>query len=367
MSKTQLNNTVVIAAAGSRKTTYLVEEALKYADKQILIVTYTIYNLNQIRQYFVDLVGLIPSNVVVQSWYSFLLEDCARPYQNVVYEKKRIETIFFVEGKSCPYAKKSNTDRYFFADGDKIYSDKMSDFACICNDKSMGLVIQRLEGIYEHIFIDEVQDLAGYDFDLLELLFLSGIDITVVGDNRQATYFTNCSPKNKRFKGKDIIVLFKDWEKRGMCSIREKNDCYRCNQQICDIADLLYPDMQTTESKNEKQTGHDGVLTVSPTDLREYVRKYNPTVLKDTKKTKTEGLPSLNFGVSKGQTFDRVIIFPNGPIKKFLKTGDSSKLNPKTKALLYVGITRARHSVAFVYDDECWLQKWDSGDATSKV
>lgn len=362
MSKTQSNNTVVIAAAGSRKTTYLVEEALKYPDKRILILTYTIFNLGQIRRYFIDRIGFIPGNITVQSWYSFLLQDCVRPYQNVVYDKKRISNIFFVEGRSSSYVPKTNIDRYFFSHGDRIYTDKISDFACMCNDKSGGLVIRRLEEIYEYIFIDEVQDLAGYDFDLLELLFESSITVMAVGDNRQATYFTNCSPKNKKFKGKDIIVLFQDWESRGMCNIDEKNHCYRCNQHICDIADGLYPDMQGTESKNLGQTGHDGVYTIASKDLRQYLEKYNPTILIYSKKTKTGNLPALNFGVSKGQSFDRVIIYPIGPINDYLKTGDSCKLNSKTRALLYVAITRARYSVAFVYDDECWLPKWESQD-----
>ena len=265
-----------------------------------------------------------------------------------------------MEGRSDPYAKKSDTDRYFFADGERIYSDKISDFACTCDGKSKGLVIRRLERVYDHIFIDEVQDLAGYDFDFLELLFQSGVNITVVGDNRQATFFTNCSPKNKRYRGQNIIALFRDWEKRGMCTIRERNECYRCNQEICRVADLLYPDMPRTESMNGEATGHDGVFTVSSADLQEYVRQYNPAILRDTKKTKTEGLRARNFGVSKGQTFNRVVVFPNGPIREFLKTGDPSRLNAKTKALLYVGITRARHSVAFVYDDgPCCLPKWD--------
>ncbi len=355
MSKQQSNNTVVIAAAGSRKTTYVVEQALKNPEEKVLILTYTIYNLNQIRRYIIEKAGLIPSNLTVQSWYAFLLQDCSRPYQNAVYDKKRIETICFVEGKFCPYVPKNNTNRYYFLDGDRIYTDKISDFACCCNENSGGLVIKRLEGIYDCIFVDEVQDLAGYDFDFLELLFRSKIEIIAVGDSRQATYFTNCSPKNKKFKGKNIIHLFREWKKDGLCEIEEKNECYRCNQNICDIADILYTDMPKTKSMNLHKTGHDGVYLVCLNDLKAYVEEYRPMVLRYSKTTKTEGLRALNFGVSKGQTFDRVLIFPNGPIKEFLKIKDADKLKDKSKALLYVGITRARYSVAFVYDDVCCI------------
>lgn len=357
MWETQSNNTAVIAAAGSRKTTFVVDEAIKRSQDKILILTYTIYNLNQIRQYFIEKIGIIPNNVNVQSWYQFLLQDCSRPYQNVVYDKKRIETIFFIEGKSCPYVPRKKTEQYYFADEDRIYTDKISEFACTCDNKSGGLVIKRLENIYDCIFIDEIQDLAGYDFDFLELLFQSRIEVVAVGDNRQATYFTNCSPKNCKFKGQNIITLFKDWEERGLCKVTERNDCYRCNQQICDVADGLYPNMPKTQSKNLIRTGHDGVFTISIDDLSKYINQYNPTVLRYSKTTRTEGLRALNFGVSKGQSFDRVLIFPNGPIKDFLKTRDVAKLADKTKALLYVAITRARHSVTFVYDDHCCINE----------
>ncbi|MFA5252808.1 MAG: UvrD-helicase domain-containing protein [Phycisphaerae bacterium] len=357
MWKTQSNNTAIIAAAGSRKTTYVVDEAINRTQEKILILTYTIYNLNQIRQYFIEKIGIIPSNVTVQSWYQFLLQDCSRPYQGVLYDKKRIETIFFIEGKSCPYVPRRKTGQYYFADDDRIYTDKISEFACNCNSKSGGLVIRRLENIYDCIFIDEIQDLAGYDFDFLELLFKSQIKVTVVGDNRQATYFTNCSPKNCKFKGQNVIVLFKDWEKRGLCRTIERNECYRCNQQVCNIADGLYPDMPKTQSKNLNRTGHDGVFTISASYLKTYINQYNPMVLRYSKITKTEGLRALNFGVSKGQSFDRVLIFPNGPIKDYLKTKNVAKLTNKTKALLYVAITRARYSVAFVYDDHCCIKE----------
>lgn len=344
---------MVIAAAGSRKTTFVVEEAINRIQQRILVLTYTIYNLNQIRQYFIEEAGIVPSNVTVQSWYQFLLQDCSRPYQPVLYDKKRIETICFVEGKSSTHVPRNNITRYYFADGERMYTDKISDFACSCNAKSGGLVIKRLEEMYNCIFIDEIQDLSGYDFDFLKLLFESQIEIIVVGDNRQATYFTNCSPKNKKYRGQNITTLFRNWEKKGLCKIAERNDCYRSNQHICDVADALYPDMPRTQSRNQEVTGHDGVFIISSDDLRDYVRQYRPTVLRYNKTTNTERLRALNFGVSKGQSFERILIFPNGPIKNFLKTKNVDKLKDKTKALLYVAMTRARYSVAFVYDDYC--------------
>ncbi|MBC2716051.1 MAG: AAA family ATPase [Desulfobacteraceae bacterium] len=347
-----MDNKIVIAAAGSRKTTLVVEEALKATDKKILIVTYTIDNLQQIKNYMIQKNGAIPAHVNIQSWYSFLLSDGVRPYQNFLYDGARIPSIHFQEGRSARYVKKSNVDKYFLTKSRKIYTDKISEFACLCNTKSKGLVMDRLESIYDHIYFDEVQDLSGYDFDFLEILLLSNLCVTIVGDNRQATYFTNCSPKNSRFKGKNIINLFEQWENTGTCNIIEKFECYRCNQMICDFSDKLYPEMSKTKSMNNKRTGHDGVFIVCEDELNDYYERYSPQILRDTVKTKTKGLPALNFGLAKGQNFDRVLIFPNNPIRNYLKKCDVTQLKGVTKAKFYVGLTRARYSVAFFYEDE---------------
>lgn len=345
-----MENRVVIASAGSRKTTFIVEESLKNADKIILILTYTIENLKQLHKYIVEKSGSVPSNVKIQSWYSFLLSEGVRPYQNYLYDDDRIPAIHFQTGRSARYIKKNNTKRYYLTKSKKIYTDKISEFACECDSLSNGLVIERIECIYDQIFIDEIQDLAGYDFDVLELLLNSNVLITVVGDSRQATYFTNCSPKNCNFKGKSIINLFEDWEKKGLCKITQKNECYRCNQSICEFSDKLYPEMPKTKSMNIKNTGHDGVFIIIEKDLAKYFDKYAPQILRDTKRVDTAGLPAVNLGLSKGQNFDRVMIIPNGPVKEYLKKGDPTKLKDITRAKLYVGLTRARYSVAFLYD-----------------
>jgi DNA helicase-2/ATP-dependent DNA helicase PcrA len=50
-------------------------------------------------------------------------------------------------------------------------------------------------------------------------------------------------------------------------------------------------------------------------------------------------------------TFNRTIIYPHAPLEKFLMTGDIGDAG-KEIAKIYVAITRARQSVAFVVDDD---------------
>src|SRR6266446_8746590 len=155
-----VKNRVLIASAGSRKTTFIVETAVKLTGRRVLITTYTNENLDQIRKFITDRCGCIPEHITLLSWYSFLLQDGVRPYQScLTSEGRRVNSILF-EGlndwnRSTP---KTSTDKYFLTEGDDIYRDRVSEFVCICDEKSGGLVIKRLQKIYDDIFIDEMQD-----------------------------------------------------------------------------------------------------------------------------------------------------------------------------------------------------------------
>lgn len=57
----------------------------------------------------------------------------------------------------------------------------------------------------------------------------------------------------------------------------------------------------------------------------------------------------MNFGESKGLSFDRVLIYPTQPFCNWL-FNIHSELAPTSRSKFYVAITRARFSVGIVYD-----------------
>jgi DNA helicase-2/ATP-dependent DNA helicase PcrA len=230
-----------------------------------------------------------------------------------------------------------------------IYSDKMSEFVCECDRLSLGAVMRRLRQRFDHVIIDEVQDLAGYDLDLVETMLKAGVSLTMVGDHRQATFATNNSPKNKAYEGVNIIKKFRQWEKQGLCTLTYQYNTHRCNQEIADLADSLFPDEPRTNSDCNVRTGHDGIFLVRHSDVDAYVRDFRPQVLRLSIRTNCNNLSAMNFGESKGLSFDHVIIFPHGLGERWLKTGDRRHIEG-SRAKLYVGITRARYSVAFVFN-----------------
>ena len=352
------DNIALIAAAGSGKTTYIVEEVTKNTTDKILLVTYTIANTRKLKKDIEAKAGVVPSNVEIMTWHSFLLQHCIRPFRSVVY-KKRIERIDFdskIENYKIP---EKNTRAYYFSCNNALYKDRATKFAIKCNTLSNNAVIERLESIYSLIYIDEVQDMAGEDLDLLALLYASKARIVAVGDIRQAIYYTCNAPKNKGNRGSKLLDYFRKLEKKGLLSVRFRDFSYRCKQSICDLSDSLFPNIdEKTKSLNDKKCEHEGLYIVRKEDFDEYVRDYNPMVLRWSVASKipetTCPVEVRNIGLSKGATYDHVIIICTEAFKNFVKDG-SIPPSEKTKSELYVAITRARYSVAFLYDDKTYM------------
>lgn len=345
-------NLVLLSAAGSGKTTMLTQKALARPGRRIAILTYTLQNLEEIRRSFESSAGTVPANVTLYSWYSFLLRECIRPYQAALIADPRIESIRFVNGRTNNRIPRAQASRYYLA-GHRILSDRASEFAVRCDDVTRGRVMARLADMFDEIYIDEVQDLAGYDLDLLERLLRTRVESTLVGDTRQATYSTNHAARNQQYRGTNMLRLFESWQQSELCRIELQTMSWRCTQSLCDLADSLYPDMPHTESGNDSKSGHDGIFVVTPDAVNHYVQEFSPTVLRYDRNENCGGLPAVNFGESKGRTYTRVLIFPNGPLTQFLRSGDPGRITSPAK--YYVAFTRARLSLAFVFAGPCAL------------
>lgn len=337
-------NCAILAAAGSRKTEHIVETALAVTNGRVLITTYTNENQNQIVRRIQQKVGTIPANITVMGWFSFLIAHCIKPYQHARFGEAFLVQGLNFKGKHHKFARK--TERHYFLDSNSdLFKDGVSDLAVALNEATDGSVIRRLEKIYTHIMIDEVQDMAGYDLELLDLLMKSQIALTMVGDPRQHTFSTNDSRKGKKHQGTGLLGWFK--ERAPLCALHERTVSYRCNQTICDFADELFPNMPKTTSSGVGVTGHDGIFYVPESRVSKYLGRFDRvTLLRHDKRAKTLGLAAINFGVAKGSTFDRVLIFPTEPMLAYLNDRDPAKLKAPEK--FYVAVTRARFSVAFV-------------------
>lgn len=352
-------NKLIVAAAGAGKTTFLVNGALKIKEERVLITTYTQANEAEIKKKIIEVNQCIPPNIIVQTWFSFLLQHGIRPFQGGLFEKEITGLIlvnsqsglkYYFKGKPIYFSEEKEFERHYFTKDTKIYSDKISKFVFRCNANSAGAVIERLCKIYSHIFIDEVQDLAGYDLELLKLLFKASSNTLLVGDPRQGTYSTNSSAKNKQFKKAAIINFFEDDSLGIETDTTSLTTNYRCNEAICNLSNKLFTDLPPTTSGNNDTTTHDGVFLVREADIDEYLKTYSPVQLRENVKTEVNAnYRVMNFGESKGLSFDRVLIYPTNPILKWL-ADNNSELAPTSRSKLYVALTRARYSVGIIYN-----------------
>lgn len=100
---------------------------------------------------------------------------------------------------------------------------------------------------------------------------------------------------------------------------------------------------------NHAESDHDGVFLVHTEYVQQYVERYQPQCLRSTAASGKEfTLDFMNFKVSKGATFERVLIAPTAPIKLLIRK--ETGLEAKPAAAFYVAATRAKQSVAIVVD-----------------
>jgi len=341
------SNKAIIAAAGSGKTEEIVTMALAVPpDEGVLITTYTDNGATEIRNRIVSKVGLVPSNIRVIPWLTFLIRHGVKPYQSPAVGINQVSGLHF--DKRFGFPKKVDVQKYYLDKSSKVYRDFLSEFACLLNEQSGGAVVARIATIFAHIFYDEIQDISGRDFEFLELLMDSPANVTVVGDPRQGTFSTTQSRTNRGQTKSEVTKWLENLHAKNKLDLVFMNHSHRCRPEICSFSDALYPDFGETESRNVTGTLHDGVFLVRTAHVTAYILEHQPQVLVWNKTSETFGARARNMGDVKGLTYERVLINPTVPMTRYLQNG--ADLAKESRAKFYVGLTRARQSVVIVLD-----------------
>ena len=199
-------SSLIIAAAGAGKTTFLVKKALEISEN-VLITTYTDANEQSIRDKFYEINGCIPSNVTIMPWFSLLIKHGIRPYQSYLINN-RVSGVLLVNkaDKNLLRLKDTNEKKYVTASGN-VYSNMISKLPCVLDELSNGCVFRRIRKIFSYVFVDEIQDFVGYDLEVIKKLHEVGCNMTLVGDPRQTTYRTHYEAKYKKYAGYVVIFI----------------------------------------------------------------------------------------------------------------------------------------------------------------
>lgn len=385
-------NELWIAGAGSGKTNKIITDAIDVikGGGRVLVVTYTINNQAELRARFVKEFGSTSEYFVVKGLFSFYLDDMVRPYQNKIFPD-RITTIFFTESNphlrlgsnySIPGRgeelenKAINPLHYLTPCKTMVYSGLLAKLATRISKKTKNAPANRLKEIYQKVFFDEVQDLIGWDYEVISYLNkVMTNSICCVGDFRQTIYSTTFGHKKPDIP-QDKINYFVNklkFVKHTMPTNR------RCIQEICDLSDTTHLGMyektvsEVTDIPREF-AHHYGIFIVRRSQLSDYLAAFRPQVLRWSSNTGSKYIPAnlscYTFGSSKGLGFDRVLIILSDKHLKFI-SGDTTVFNQDktdtSRNKLYVAITRARYSLAFLVEDglvkELPYPMWNSVDA----
>lgn len=348
-------NQAILAPAGGRKTQRIVQACSEGAPScSRLVVTFT-SDAQDILTSRLHLVCSADSMPEVLGWYGFLLRHIIRPYINCLYDIDEVAGLHFVTGKD-PGAKAFGKSRYFDTSG-RAYSTRISLLAMNIIRAIKGAPIDRLERIYDEIYIEEVQDLTGNDLDILDHLLSSKIDMTLVGDIRQSLLTTSRSDrKNLSYAGLRMIDWFHERAARDSLRLTEETVSWRCSQEIIDLADRVLPEgvFGATASKAPPAAHgqHTGVWVISRENAVSYFTHYTPSVFRESVRTRIpDGIHgAINSGHCKGMTVEHALIFPTKTMIDFL-SGNANSLADRSAARFYVAITRAVYSVAIVVDN----------------
>ena len=356
-----MSGELVLAVAGSRKTQGIVDACADApAGSRILVVTYTVNNQSELRR---RLAAARPAATVeVSGWFMFLLLNVVRPYMPFMFPGQRV-TGMDNDSPYQQYVGREERRRYFTSTG-SARRVHLANLAVLLLQRAHALPLRRLEALYDHIYIDEVQDLGGYDLDVLDLLLGGTVPLTMVGDVRQAVISTSPEErKHKQFKNMNVWRWFQEQERKNQLTITQRHETWRCHPEVAAFADGLFPDtwgFERTVSRNTRRTDHDGLFLVRTEDVDAYMTEFAPQPLRwDSKSAKAfDHIEFLTFGTSKGLTRQRILIFPTEKMRKLLQKGEP--LEDLAAAKLYVGVTRAEQSVAFVLDrpGECVHPYW---------
>ena len=332
-----MDKRVIFAVAGSGKTTYIVNKL--DLQSPALIVSYTTNNVENIRERIIKRFGYFPSNIKLQSYFSFLHGFCYKPFLSGTYNTKGL----YYKPNPNKFAK---NDAQFITNSGRLYNNRLAKF--IQSKAVLQDVIARLTKYYKYFFVDEVQDFGGNDFNFLKGLSSAEVNILMVGDFYQHTYDTSRDGVVNKNLHDNYQTYLKQYEDLGfVVDTTTLNKSYRCSPTVC--AFITEKLGISIGSHREDQVA---IHFIENKEQANLIRSNNQIVKLFYLKHYDFGCYSRNWGECKGDDrYENVCVVMN---KKTMDLYQKNKLNnlvPQTRNKLYVACSRARGHLYFVSED----------------
>ncbi len=332
-----MDKKVILAVAGSGKTYHIVEQLDNV--KKFLLITYTINNTENLRNAVIDKFGFIPNNIVIQSYFTFLYSFCYQPYLSDKISSKGIHW----KSPDIFTLKLSRDNDIFYRINNKwLYKNRIAKL--VVQKRTIEKINLRLEKYYDYLFIDEIQDFCGHDFNLLGELSKSKLNITLVGDFYQHTFDTSTDGNlNKalydNFDNYLKSIKLKGYKIEDDLLIKSR----RCSMTICDfVRESIRVNIYAYDNRESQ------IILVSDEDEAETIFCNDNIVKLFLQEHHKYNCFSENWGSSKGLEYENICVVINDDTLKLYNKKTLAELNPKTKNKFYVACTRTKNNLYFV-------------------
>jgi DNA helicase II / ATP-dependent DNA helicase PcrA len=332
---------IIFSVAGSGKTSYIIEQL--DAVKRSVIVTYTENNVLNIRKKVIEKFGFLPSHIKVYSYFEFIYSFCYRPLLAYQFDAAGIN---FKTPPAFTLRLNRASDKFYRDGNNRIYSNRISKLLDV--QGSMPQVVARLERYFDKIFIDEVQDFGGHDFDFICKIVKANLDVVLVGDFFQHTFDTSRDGNVNKNIHADFIKYINLYRKAGLLvDVKTLSKSFRCGLAVCDfISNELGIEIQSHKTDEGK------IVEIDNQEAADLIFANESVVKLFYENSKKYRCFSENWGASKGQDcYDAVCVVLNKKSYDHYKKHALGLLAPQTKNKLYVACTRSRNELYFVSDE----------------
>ena len=327
-----MDKTVTLAVAGSGKTRSIVNKL--DLDHRALLITYTNNAQEDIRRRLIAKFGHMPANITVSTYFTFLNRFCYRP---LLFRAVRDRGISFHPPARSTYGFTLNDLRRYMDSDKRLYHCRMAKLLDVRN--RVPNLLRRIERYYDGVFVDEVQDFGGHDFNLLMQLSQARVSWNLVGDFYQHTFSTSHDGTVNRSLHHDFGKFQNRFIERGFNVDTESLvDCHRCSETVCAfIRDQIGIDIKAASSRTsdlvvvEDQAEADR-LHADPSILKLFLMEHE-----------LYSCNSLTWGSAKGLDHHQdVCVVLNDKTWRLYLRGELRKAKPTIRNKLYVACSRPR-------------------------
>jgi len=334
-----MDKRIILAVAGSGKTTFIIKQLNE--NTRSLMLTYTKNNLENIRTCIINKFGYIPHNISLSGYFPFIYSFCYKPFLSY---KLKANGINF-EPNPNKFAEQNKRD-FYIDKFNKLYSNRISKLLYTCG--AIQDINNRLSKYFDNLFIDEVQDIAGNDFNFLLKIIFSNINSLLVGDFNQHTFDTS-RDGNVNSKLYDDFNLYINRFKKAGVTIDDVtlNKSYRCSPTITKfITNNLGINIDSHRIDDTN------IILVTDTNTIDNIFIDKNLVKLFIKEHYKYSCFSRNWGDCKGEDkYEDICIVLNNETYKLFKKNKLIELKPQTKNKLYVALTRAKRNIFLIPDE----------------